>query len=141
MKRAYRIALFVGTGLIFVIAYPGVVKRLRHRDVPPSNIETDIDLIKWMGRPAWVMKYSSTNEIYYEIGRNEPLILSIFTASSGPPSYTVDQAGHFIGWSPDSGEIAKPDQIHAGNLLRERIDVDHYLRGVECKKADGRKNN
>ena len=135
MKRTHRIALIVGTGLIFMIAYPELVKRLRQRDAPPSYVVTDVDLIKWMGRPEWVMKYSSTNEFYYEIGRDEPLILSLFTASSGPPSYTVDQTGRFIGWSPDSGEIKKPDQIYSNKLIRERVDVDSYIRDLSSRKA------
>lgn len=137
MRRAYRISLFLCAVLIFLFAAPELRKRLRHRDVPPSNIMTDVDLIKWMGRPVWVMKYSSANEIYYEIGRDTSGILLIITASSGPPSYTVDQTGRFIGWSPDSGEVAKPDQIHAENLIRDRMDVDEFLRTVKSRKTRG----
>jgi len=135
MKRSNRIGLCICAGLIFLFTSPKLVKRLRHRDVPPSNIMTDIDIIKWIGQPGWVMRYSSPNEIYYEIGRDTSAILLIITGSSGSPSYTVDQTGRFIGWSPDSGEVAKPDQIHAENLIRERIDVDEFLRIVQSRKT------
>jgi hypothetical protein len=47
------------------------------------------------------------------------------------PSYTVDQTGRFIGWSPDSGAIAKPDQIHSENMAREKIDVDVFLMKLD----------
>lgn len=135
MNRTNRIGLCIGVSFILLLASPEFVKRLRHRDIPPSTIETDIDLVKWIGRPGWVMKYSSTNEIYYEIGRDTSVILLIITGSSGSPSYTVDQTGRFIGWSPDSGEIAKPDQIHSKNMIRERVDVDVFLRDVDCRKS------
>jgi len=82
MKKSRRIAILIGTVLIFMIVYPYFVKLLRRRDVPPAYIMTDVDLIKWMGRPAWIIKYSSTNEFYYEIGKSELLLLSMFTASS-----------------------------------------------------------
>ena len=131
MKKSRRIAILIGTVLIFMIVYPYFVKLLRRRDVPPAYIMTDVDLIKWMGRPAWIIKYSSTNEFYYEIGKSELLLLSMFTASSGSPSYTVDQTGRFIGWSPDSGAIAKPDQIHSENMAREKIDVDVFLMKLD----------
>lgn len=139
MKRTENIGLLLGVVLIFGIALLWLGKHVRYLDIPPPSVQADVDLLKWMGRPAWVMKHSSTNEIYYEIGRNKSTLLLIVAGSSGPPSYTVDQAGHFIGWSPDSGEVKKPDQIYSNKLIREKVDVDSYIRGLKNRKALGQK--
>ena len=127
MTLRHKVSVWFTVFIVIAGLCAGIARYARQCNVPPPNIATSRDLIKWIGRPMWVMKYSGTNVTFYEIGRQQSVLVLALTFASGPPSYTVDQEGRFIGWSPDSGEICSPIEIRSKNLKRERVDVDAFL--------------
>jgi hypothetical protein len=108
--------------------YGQFVHWFQQRYVPPQGIKNISDLLEWTGRPWWVTRYSSPKVTYYEVGLKVPTGTLMMTLASGPPSYTVDENGQFIGWSPDSGDIHTPDVLKSPDLKKESIDVEEFLR-------------
>jgi hypothetical protein len=130
------------------IAVISILRPIAHwverKYVPPQNIVTVADVIKWTGRPEWIMKYSSETQTYYEIARKEHVTVALLRAASGPPSYTVDAKGRFVGWTPDSGEIRTPEIVWTPDMKKEDIDVDQFLEQAKKMyrtKGDGRATN
>ena len=127
MRIITKITIWIVVPLAGLSLYVHFVHSFQNRFVPPHYITTVSDVLSWTGRPEWVIKYSSATHTYYEIAKKEPVGAMALTLASGPPSYTVDETGRFIGWSSDSGENQSPDVLRSPDLKRERIPVDQFL--------------
>jgi len=55
------------------------------------------------------------------------------TASSGPPSYTVDAEGKFVGWTRDSGEFQTPGVVWTHDMKKEPMDVERFLERAKIR--------
>jgi hypothetical protein len=128
MKKRTKVAMWILVPLSTLFLYDQFVYWYQQRYVPPQSIENVSDLLEWTGRPSWVKRYSSLKATYYEVGLNVSVKSLQMTLASGPPSYTIDENGQFIGWSPDSGDIFTPDVLRSPDLIIESINVDVFLR-------------
>ena len=128
MKKITKVATWILVPLAALFLYANFVHWFQRRYAPPPGITTVGDVLEWTGRPWWVARYTSTTATYYEIGKKVPLWTLELTLASGAPSYTVDQNGRFIGWSPDSGDIHTPDALRSRELKRDSIDVDEFIQ-------------
>lgn len=127
MKKTKKIAIWILVPIAVMFLLSPIARWFQRRYVPPNNIATVTEVLEWTGRPEWIMKYSSATQTYYEIAKKVPVVVSLITASSGPPSYTVDTKGRFVGWSPDSGEFQTPGVVWTQDMKKEQIDVDRFL--------------
>jgi hypothetical protein len=128
MKKRTKVALWILVPLATLFLHVQSVHWFQQRYVPPQGIKNISDLLEWTGRPWWVTRYSSPKVTYYEVRLKVPTGTLMMTLASGPPSYTVDENGQFIGWSPDSGDIHTPDVLKSPDLKKESIDVEEFLR-------------
>lgn len=101
---------------------------LQMRHTPPDSVKEVHSLLEWMGKPWWVNRYSDGTAVYHELGMRVPVWILTVSLASGSPSYTVDGEGKFIGWSPDSGDIHRPEVIHRLRKSRTPVDVEEFLR-------------
>ncbi|MDD5707538.1 MAG: hypothetical protein PHR35_16570 [Kiritimatiellae bacterium] len=131
MKKITRIALWILVPLAALFLYGHFVHWFQGRYVPPPGIRTVGEVLEWTGRPWWVVRYSAPTATYFEIGMKVPVRTLGLTLASGAPSYTVDHAGRFIGWSPDSGDVHTPPVLKSRELKRESIDVDDFIRNAK----------
>jgi hypothetical protein len=129
---AIGIALLVGC-VVFKLNY-------QKRYVPPENVTEVAALLSWMGEPWWVNRYSDGSKQYYEIGKKEPVWILMATLSSSSPSYTIDEDGRLIGWSPDSGDIRRPELIRELSDSRLEVPVDEFLAAFNHNSEDGAGN-
>ena len=128
MKRITKIALWILVPLAALFLHAHFVHWFQRRYIPPPDITSVGEVLEWTGRPWWIARYASPTATYYEIGKKVPVRTLGLTLASGAPSYTVDQNGRFIGWSPDSGDVHTPDVLRSHELKRESIDVDEFIR-------------
>jgi hypothetical protein len=127
MKMMRKVAIWIGALLAALVLFAHFVHWFQKRYIPPEGITNVAQVLEWSGRPWWVAKYSSPTATYYEIGKKVPVWTLTLTLASGAPSYTVDDKGKFIGWSPDSGDVHTPDVLRSPDLKRESMDVDDFL--------------
>ncbi len=124
MKDLIKLTL---VGFLFLIIQIGASLMYQRRYIPPESTDDVPSLIEWMGKPQWVNRYSDGSVYYYELGRQESALILSLMLSSGGPSYTVDERGQLVGWSPDSGDVKEPDMIRELSSSRESIPVDDFL--------------
>lgn len=124
MKDLIKLAL---VGIIFLIIHVGASLIYQRRYIPPESTDDVPSLIEWMGEPQWVNRYSDGSVYYYELGRQESALILSLMLSSGGPSYTVNESGELVGWSPDSGDVKEPDVIRELLSSRESIPVADFL--------------
>jgi hypothetical protein len=136
MKKITKVALWALVPLAGLFLYAHFVHGFQRRYAPPPGIREVGEVLDWTGRPWWVARYSSATETYYEIGMHVPVRTLGLTLASGPPSYTVDGTGRFIGWSPDSGDVHTPEVLRSHKLKRESLDVDEFIRNAREMTPD-----
>jgi hypothetical protein len=128
MKKHSKLVMWVLVSIVTIFIYAHFVHWFQKRYIPPEDIKNVADVLEWTGRPWWVVRYSSPTATYYELGMKVPALTLLVILSSAAPSYTVDENGRFIGWSPDSGDVHTPDVLRSHDLKRESIDVDKFIQ-------------
>ena len=128
MKKISKVATWFMVPLAALYLYAQFIHWFQRRYVPPPGITTVGEVLEWTGRPWWVSRYTSPAATYYEIGKKVSVGTLVLTLASSAPSYTVDQNGRLIGWSPDSGDIHTPDALRSRELKRDSIDVDEFIQ-------------
>lgn len=125
MKTLIKIVL---TGLaILVIHVIGTMVYQQQKYAPPDSVSDVSSLIDWMGEPRWISRYSDGASVYYELGKDESAWVIALTLASSSPSYTVDETGQLVGWSPDSGDVKSPEVLRELSSSRESMPVEVFM--------------
>lgn len=83
----------MGVGLLSFVPEPFLHARAK----PPAHVTNIVSFLQWKPAPMGVRRLAVGTNTYWQ--------------ALGPAAYSFDASGALIGWTPDMGDIYRPQEL------------------------------
>lgn len=100
------------TVVLLVISYPIVSEVIYHRAISPGDAKHFSEFTDKISRESGVSVFETTEGTLLRFRGLLPQ-RGLLAVPSASPAYYFDEAGNFVGWVQDPGDMPTPDQFQA----------------------------